>query len=152
VLAAIEHHNELKFAVIFLLKITAILAENRFDAALLVISRNQEQKTGLTHGLVRALSDNPLIPWLDAISSSPFWRMRQLKKHLTSLRNEQYTFALPIGKLFSPNTLRVAITKIHFRAFVLGNLRSQRNLRAAIFHPILERSKASHVRRMRKNA
>jgi len=56
VLAAVEHHDELEFAVIFLLKITAILAQNGFDAALLVVSRDQEQKTGLTHGGVRECS------------------------------------------------------------------------------------------------
>src|SRR6267142_414871 len=56
VFATVEHHDELKFAVIFPLKITAILAQNGFDAALLVVSRDQEQKTGLTHGGVRECS------------------------------------------------------------------------------------------------
>src|SRR5678816_4751729 len=98
----------------------------------------------------RGRSSKIFIPWLAAISSSPFWRMRQLKEHLTSFWDEQYTFAFAIGKLLSSDSIRISITQIHFPALFLGNLRGHRDLRAAILDPIFKRPQTPNMRRMRQ--
>ena len=48
--AAVEHDDELEFAGILLLKKARVVAQHRFDAALLVVSRDQEQQAGFGHG------------------------------------------------------------------------------------------------------
>ena len=47
--AAVEHDDELEFAGIIFLEKLRVVAQHRFDAALLVVSRNQEQQTGIRH-------------------------------------------------------------------------------------------------------
>ena len=42
--AAVEHDDELELAVVMLLEIAGIVAQHRFDAALFVVSRDQEQQ------------------------------------------------------------------------------------------------------------
>ena len=47
--AAVEHDDELELAGIILRKELRVVAQHRFDAALLVVSRNQEQQAGVGH-------------------------------------------------------------------------------------------------------
>jgi len=47
--AAVEHDDDLEFAGIMRAKELRVVAQHRFDAALLVISRNEEQQTGIRH-------------------------------------------------------------------------------------------------------
>jgi len=49
VAAAVEDHNELEIPMIILLEIAGVVAQHRFDAALLVISRDEEQQGRLSH-------------------------------------------------------------------------------------------------------
>jgi hypothetical protein len=55
VLATVEYDDELKFSPVLLLKVTAILAENWLNAALLVIGRDQEQEARLAHLILNSL-------------------------------------------------------------------------------------------------
>ena len=54
VFAAVENDDELKFAVVFLLEIATVLAEDRLDAVLLVVSRDQEQQAWFTHVMLNS--------------------------------------------------------------------------------------------------
>lgn len=54
VLTTIENDYELKFAVVFLLEIAAILAENRFDAVFLVVSGNKQEQARFAHVMLNS--------------------------------------------------------------------------------------------------
>ena len=47
--AAVEHNDDLEVAGIMRPKELRVIAQHRFDAALLVVSRNQEQQAGVGH-------------------------------------------------------------------------------------------------------
>src|SRR5262249_29472565 len=51
--ASIEHDDELKLALVLVLKITRIITKHRFDPVLFVVSWNQEQEARLSHGAKR---------------------------------------------------------------------------------------------------
>ena len=47
--AAVEHDDQLELALVMLLEVAGIVPQHRFDAALFVVSRDQEQQAVLGH-------------------------------------------------------------------------------------------------------
>ena len=47
--AAVEHDDQLELALVLLLEVAGIVPQHRFDAALFIVSRDQEQQAGLDH-------------------------------------------------------------------------------------------------------
>src|SRR5882672_7142913 len=48
--AAVEDDDKLKLSVVFRLEVFRVIAQNRLDAALFIIGRDEEQQAGLGHG------------------------------------------------------------------------------------------------------
>ena len=47
--AAVEHDDQLELALVMLLEVASVVPQHRFDAALFVVGRDQEQQAGLGH-------------------------------------------------------------------------------------------------------
>lgn len=77
--------------------------------------------------------------------------MSQLKKHFTRLGDKQDAIVLAIGEVFGSDAFRVAVAQVHAFAFVLGNLGGERDLGAAFFDAVFERSKPADMGRMRED-